>query len=457
TLREIGTETERRQTLGRGLRLPVAKTGKGYERIADQDIAVLTVIANESYQAFAQNLQNEYNAAGVAIGQVRPNEFAKLLRLNASGAVTDEIFGYQWSLEVFQHLENSDFIKEGKVTSKFLPDTEDFSLYLPDKFKPYEIDIIGLIHRTNIEKYVKPKSKRALRKFNKGLYATPEFEKFWNTISQKTTYRVTIKRDELINKAIAAIKEAPKIEPLCVEITRAGVKVLRGGAQGQVLGTRIAELKGSYDLPDIIGELQEATSLTRKTLGEIIAGSGKLDEFIGNPNDFIAMTRRCIKEELTKILVEGVEYEKIGGSLYELRELQADGLEEKERFLDQMYQVQHQKKTDFDYVVYESDVEEKFAKLLDGREDIKLFMKLPKKFKIDTPVSIYNPDWAIIKHQDGEDHIYMIRETKSTQSNSELRQYEPYKIKCAQKHFKKINVNYARSTPERWSLDEQLV
>src|SRR5690606_31534093 len=100
TLREMGTETERRQTLGRGLRLPVAKTGRGYERIADRGIATLTVIANESYAAFADSLQNEYKAAGVAIGQVRPGEFAKLPKLDADGKATDELLGYKASQEI---------------------------------------------------------------------------------------------------------------------------------------------------------------------------------------------------------------------------------------------------------------------------------------------------------------------------------------------------------------------
>lgn len=452
TLREIGAETERRQTLGRGMRLPVAKTAKGYERVADRGIATLTVIANESYQAFAQSLQNEYKATGVAIGQVRPNEFAKLPRRDAGGALTDEICGYQWSLEVFKHLESQGFIKDGKATSKFLPDTEGFSLNLSGQFLPYEADIIALVCDTSIEKYVKPKSKRQARKFNKALYATPEFEVFWNAISQKTMYRVKVVREKLIGNAVAAIKQVPKIQPLRIEVTRAGVKVLRGGTQGQELGTRTAELKGSYDLPDIIGELQQSTMLTRKTLVEILVGIGKLEEFIGNPNDFIAMVQRCVQGELAKIVVEGIQYEKIGGSIYELRELQSDGMEEKERFCDQMYQVQNQKKTDFDYVVYESDVELKFAQKLDSREDIKLFMKLPPKFRVDTPVGPYNPDWAIIKQVDGEDRIYMIRETKSTQDDDKLRPSELAKIKYARKHFAEIGVGYDRSTPVEWNL-----
>ena len=66
----------------------------------------------------------------------------------------------------------------------------------------------------------------------------------------------------------------------------------------------------------------------------------------------------------------------------------------------------------YEYVVYESKVEKEFAKKLDQREDIRLFVKLPGWFEIDTPVGKYNPDWAIIKHNDHT--LYLVRETKST-------------------------------------------
>ena len=127
--------------------------------------------------------------------------------------------------------------------------------------------------------------------------------------------------------------------------------------------------------------------------------------------------------------------------------------EEKERFLDQMYKLQNPEKSDFDYVVFDSDVERQFAELLDSREDIKLFMKLPAKFKIDTPVGPYNPDWAIIKQEDGEDRIYMIRETKSTDDEVKRRPTENAKIKAATKHFAAIGVgDYAVSTPANWRV-----
>lgn len=138
----------------------LAKTEKGYERIADRGIATLTVIANESYQAFAQRLQNEYREAGVSIGRVRHNEFSKLWRLDENGKETDDICGYQWSKAVFDHLVNAGFIKDGKTTSKFLPDTKDFSLHLPKSMQPYEAVIIQRMREASIEKYVKPASKR---------------------------------------------------------------------------------------------------------------------------------------------------------------------------------------------------------------------------------------------------------------------------------------------------------
>lgn len=454
TLREMGAETERRQTLGRGLRLPVAKTDDGYTRVADRGVATLTVVANESYTKFADALQREYKDAGVEIGRVRRAEFSKIPLQDENGALIDDQFGYQRSVLVWEHLEDKGFIdKDGAVTSKFQPNQLGFDLGLPVDFVWAEPIIIELVERANIGKYVKPVSKRQPRVLNKQLYSTPEFEEFWETISQKTTYRVSVGRDQLIENAIRAIREAPKIDALRIQVTRAGVKVLRGGAKGEELGTRSADLKGSYDLPDIITELQEATSLTRKTIVDILIGSERLGEFIGNPNDFIAMTKRALQSELAKIVVEGIQYERIAGSVYELRELQRDGEEEKERFLDQMYKVQNTQKTDFDYVVFDSDVERQFAELLDSREDIKLFMKLPAKFKIDTPVGPYNPDWAIIKQESGEDRIYMIRETKSTLDDSKLRPTELAKIKSARRHFEAIGVgNYDRSVPGAWRL-----
>ena len=112
-----------------------------------------------------------------------------------------------------------------------------------------------------------------------------------------------------------------------------------------------------------------------------------------------------------------------------------------------------QLKTDFAPVAYDSDVERQVAELLDDREDIKLFMKLPAKFKIPTPVGDYSPDWAIVKQEDGEDRIYILRETKSTLDDSKLRPTEFAKIRSAKRRFAAIGItDYGRSALEKWNL-----
>lgn len=453
TLREMGKETERRQTIGRGLRLPVAKTASGYVRVPDRDVATLTVIANESYKNFASSLQSEYKKDGIEIGNVRLNEFAKISRLDEQGMRTEKPFGFQWSVEVWNDLNIRGFLKEGSITERFTPHVEGFTLGLESKFQPYEMEIIDLLGHATLERFIKQKSRRISRKLNKEVYSTPQFEEFWHAISAKSTYKVSIDTPELIQRSITVIREAPAVQALRIQVTKASVKVLRGGAKGQEQSTRITELEGGYDLPDIITQLQDATSLTRNTIIEILIGSGRLDEFIHNPNDFISMVKRSLKTVLAQTVVDGISYQKISGSVYELRELQQDGLEEKERFLDQMYQVQNGFKTDFDYVAFDSEVERQFAELLDGREDIKYFMKLPPKFKIPTPVGDYNPDWAIIKNDGNRDVVFMIRETKGTDDLSKLRPDEVAKIKSAKQHFASIGIsNFENNYPGDWKI-----
>lgn len=453
TLREMGAEVERRQTIGRGLRLPVMQTDQGYERVPDRGIASLTVIANESYQAFAKSLQNEYKASGIQIGKVRVNEFARIPTLSDDGVYTEAKLGFAKSQIIFDHLTSAGFLADGQVTSKFIPDSIGFSLALPLDLERYEVHVAELMRNASLEKFVKPKSKRQNRVLNKAVYLSPEFEAFWESISRKSTYRVSINREHLIDSIVRSLQAAPQILPLRVEVTKAGIKVVRGGAKSEELSSRSAVLQGAYELPDIVSELQNATSLTRWSIVDILVRSERLAEFIGNPNDFISMAKRVIQSELAKLVVDGIQYERISGSLYELRELQKDGEEEKDRFLDQMYKVKNSGKSDFDYVVFDSDVERQFAQKLDSREDVKFFMKLPAKFKIPTPVGDYNPDWAIIKQVDGEDRLYMIRETKSTLDELKLRPTESAKIASARQHFKAIGIdNYEVSAPEAWNL-----
>jgi type III restriction enzyme len=456
-LREMGGTTERRQTIGRGLRLPVNQLGA---RVSDRNIAQLTVVANESYRDFADSLQKEYAASGVSIGMARKEEFAKIPIVGSDGV--EKPLGFAGSKSIWDELLNRGFLdSEGRVTANYRPEIRGFSLGpIPDFFWP-EDEILRILGKSKVERFIKQQRKRKTRTLNKELYANPEFEEFWRTISQRTTYRVSLNRDEVIRESLNKIKSEQPIQPLRVQVTRAGLKLVRGGTKTSETATRSAELSGAYQLPDIITELQEATSLTRRTLVDILVASNKLGEFISNPNDFISMVKRNLQNVLEAAVVEGLQYEKIGGYVYELRELQKDGMEERDLFIDRLYEVKNKQKTDFDFIQIDSEgvdaPERQFAELLDSREDVKLFMKLPDKFKIDTPVGNYNPDWAIIKQVNGKDHIYMIRETKSTLDESKRRPSENAKIKAAEKHFEAIglkgeSVDYNVGVPGNWRL-----
>lgn len=450
-LREMGASLERRQTIGRGLRLPVRVDDNELVRVSDPSIAQLTVIANESYREFADSLQKEYKANGVSIGFVRKEEFSKIPSISSDGS---KGIGFENSERTWNHLNKSGMIDDtGRVLPAFSPTNLGFTLNLPDDLQAYEPAIISIVRDCKIEKFVKQAKQRQKRKLNTEVLWSEEFEDFWYKIAKRTTYHVKVSREEIINKAVEALKREPYIQPLRIEVTRSGVRILRGGAKGDELGKRTAELSGSFELPDIVKELQEATSLTRKTIVDILIASGRLQEFLHNPNDFIQVSKRVLLDVLAKTVIDGIQYQEISGNVYELRELQEDGEIEKERFLDQMYKVKNASKTVFDYVIYDSEPEQSFAEILDSREDIKLFMKLPDKFKIDTPLGTYNPDWAIVQHEDGKEKIYMIRETKSTQQESLLRLSEQTKIDCGKKHFEAIGIsNFDKSSPGAWRL-----
>ncbi len=69
-------------------------------------------------------------------------------------------------------------------------------------------------------------------------------------------------------------------------------------------------------------------------------------------------------------------------------------------------------RTPYDYIPYDSGVEEEAAELLDSDDRVKFFCKLPRWFKVSTPIGDYNPDWAVVVENSHK--FYQVRETKST-------------------------------------------
>lgn len=446
-MRESNSENDRRQTIGRGLRLAVKQVGNEYVRTFDDQINQLTVIANESYRDFANSLQKEYRKAGVQIGYVRKGEFASIKLHDQDG----KTLGHKASKEIWDHLRIRGMIDdEGRVTANFAPQNLNFTLDLPSDFREYNGEIIDTIEGCKIDKFVKDARKREIIHSNKEVIYGPELETLWKKISRKTTYRVNFDNGEVVMGVINNIKNKPGIRPLRIEVSRNRVQLMRGGIHNAgIIGERTSELAGTFDLPDIISDLQDATGLTRRTIVDILTDSNRLNDFLKNPYDYVQMVKSSIKETLAKVVIEGIQYEKLAEEVYELREFQSDSLKEEEKFIDNLYELKNRQKSIADRIALDSNNEVNFAKYLDNQEDIKLFLKLPSKFIISTPVGNYNPDWAIVKEVEGQERVYMVRETK----NGGERREELSKIECAKKHFEEIGFdNYAKSTPDDWRV-----
>lgn len=190
-------------------------------------------------------------------------------------------------------------------------------------------------------------------------------------------------------------------------------------------------------VPDLLAYLQNETELTRSTLVSILKKSGRLAELFADPQRFMDAVATILKYELHRLLVDGIKYERIVGTGSEAEwEMLLFKNEELIDYLTAL-PVNH---SIYEYVVWDSEVERDFARRLDQREDIKLFVKLPRWFEIDTPVGKYNPDWAILKHEDQT--LYLVRETKSTKNFLKLRTTEADKVNCGKKHFEALGVPF---------------
>jgi len=191
-------------------------------------------------------------------------------------------------------------------------------------------------------------------------------------------------------------------------------------------------------LPDILAFLQRETELTRATLVEILKASGRLKDFTINPQAFMTETAKLINRALHELIIDGIKYEPIPGQFYEMRLFE---IQEVEEYLTRLYQVQSKdNRTPYDYIAYDSGTEEEVAKLLDGDERVKFFCKLPRWFKVATPLGDYNPDWAVVVEDSQK--LYLVRETKSTLDRDKRRESENKKVDCGKAHFKAIGVNF---------------
>lgn len=441
-----GTYVRRRQELGRGLRLCVNQEG---ERVYDPSINILTVLANESYESFAKGLQNEIQEdTGVKFGVLEKFSFSRLYK--DDGYDSREYFGKDNSQIVYNLLQENDFIdNNGLILDRLKLNINSIGTIiskLDNRFLGWEYDIEHLI-KTKLKKYeVKNAEKKVEVKTNKEIIDNEDFINLWNKINRKTVYSVDFDSEELISECVESISNMREIKEPKLIFRKDRLSINKNnGIEGKMIDESLS--RDSYQknikLPDILSQLQNSTNLTRRTIIKILSGCGRLDDFKNNPQKFIDVVSSIIKRELNKLASNGIKYEKIG-DYYSFKLFESDD----NLLLTYMNDnAPSSTKSPYSHNICDSNVEREFANRFENDDNVKIYMKLPSEFKINTPLGSYNPDWATVIEKDGVEKLYFVIETKGSDNPNFLRTSEELKIECAKKHFKTLDTDVEFKAP----------
>lgn len=389
TLNETKSNVKKRQEIGRGLRLPVDQNGA---RVFDDSINKLYVMANESYEDFARALQSEYEEdCGVTFGKVPLAALARLTRIVDSA---EQPIGRAEAVRLHSALVAQGILDDaGRLQPAFAPQEDDFSLELPDGMADLEPAVVDLLSSYQLERHVRRERHELQNRLRKEVFLGPEFRSLWERIKPKTTYRVEFDTDGLVQRAADGVRRMQAVEAPRIKVQTARVEVRRGGVEAALVHSVDEDPAWNPQvLPDILAYLQNETELTRSTLVRILKESGRLGDVFINPQRFLDQVVAVLRHELHRLLVDGIVYERLPDDATDAEwEMRLFEHEELVNYLEAL-PVDH---SIYEHIVYDSRVEREFARKLDRREDIKLFVKLPHWFQVETPLGHYNPDWAI--------------------------------------------------------------
>lgn len=445
---ESGSQTRRRQEVGRGMRLCVDKNGfrQDFELVGEQvhEINKLTVIASESYEAFAKGLQSEIAATlkdrpqkaevGYFVGKVVMNEKEEEHRLTEDDAK-----------KLNKLLYKHDVIDENdKITPEGRELIEQNKMPLPESLEPFRESVGKLLKSIYTGEPFKPEDERQTIMLNTNAnFKKKEFQALWEKINLKTIYEVKFDTEKLINDSKIRINAQLNIgdrmyEVKTGELQDGTTEQLQEGSLVKESGRQYLKLKNDLytnTVYDIVGEIEARTNLTRRTIVAILK-SIKEEKFLllrKNPEEFIAKCSKFINEVKASLIINNIVYHKI-----------EERHDAKTVFTNDKFALRNSellKKHIYDYLTSDSKIESDFAKALENSTEVVVYAKLPKSFYISTPVANYSPDWAIVFDKDKVRHIYFVAESKGSDSDMDLREIEKLKIHCATEHFKEISGN----------------
>lgn len=453
TLNETRSEIKKRQEIGRGMRLCVDQTG---ERIIDDGVNILTVIANESYESYVRNLQQEYVDSGDATPPEPSNARQTLAKRN------DNVFNSQDFRDFWERLskktsyrikiDSDEVIKNSviKLNTAYFP--EPHIVVTKGKFVITEFDI-------SLEEIdgTRAKLKIDVRDTDDQVSTASRFFKINDDLAK-------IAKDErLRGLKIIDIKE--RGDESFVEFGN-GIKVTKHDSysfhseRGQVTNPKtVKEAQITYPVFNIIKRTSDETSLTRKTILDIFKGmrDDKKKLIFKNPEGFCSVFITTIRDVLANHIAEQIEYFVDSGlEAYDLESVFPGTKKYPQKEL-----LDGTESSMYDKVQYDSDVEKRFIEnRLKPDKEVLCYFKFPNAFKIGIPKIIgnYIPDWGIIRwDEEKKFKLQLVRETKGSM-NPNLLQFpnEKRKIDCAKKHFNSIGIDYRQVTDQipKWYLKE---
>ena len=424
-----------RQKIGRGLRLCVNQDGA---RVDDKNINILHVIAEENFAEFADKLQKEIEEeTGIKFGILDIDMFVNISYTDEQGQ--EKTTSATDARELLDFFRTKNYIDtKGKMKDTLKNDLKNGTIDLPKKFERAKDRIVNQIEKADKKVVVMPAYKQVCVKRKDNLFEEPEFQSIWNKIKQKTIYRINMDKDKLIEKCVKSISEMPQIQKIKIAKETVKINIDKSGIDYTSQGTKFEEVDSEFLIPDIIREISENCKLTRNTVGQILIKSNRLQDFLNNPQRYIEEVTRIINYVRANECIDGITYTKQTGKSYSFVDIfDLESNSEVFAYLDKnAIAVEHSL---YDHVVYDnSGIERDFATELDNDGDVKLFFKIPDKFKIPTPIGNYTPDWAVYVETEDEKKLYFVIETKGSTNYFDLRDRESIKIKCGKKHFEAL-------------------
>jgi type III restriction enzyme len=450
TLKQSDHEIGKRQEVGRGLRISVDSNG---DRTDDpsivHDINVLTVVASESYEAFAQGLQDEM--AKALEGRPRKANAAyfkgQVLKTDTG---TIEVTEEQADALEFWLIQNGYVDRARQIAPKWHEAKENGTVaQLPPELAGETKGFIALVDTVFDESALRRligngRKTVQLRVVRENL-EKKAFQELWSRINQKAVYFSDFDSNVLVKAAVQRLDRDLSVLPQVIVVS--GANLQTGIDVEQVRrGTVFAEERERYEVSeqpveskiryDLVGQLALLTRLTRATAGKILRQiSPKTFALFGrNPEQFLRKAADLIRREKVRLAIETLRYEKTGDR-YDVSIFETD---RPEVAIDRAVQVSDHV---YDYVAVDSDTERTFAKRLEAAEEVVVYAKLPRGFTIPTPGGNYNPDWAIALEANGLREIYLVAETKAAAEDEELRASEKQNIDSAKRYFSDVATN----------------